>query len=58
MQGIHTYMPETNHVSRAYVQCRSYSARTVNGAYNAVFNIKLFCASTLVLSAVCALCPA
>jgi hypothetical protein len=32
MQGIHTHIPETNHVSR--VQCRSYSAFTVRGAYN------------------------
>jgi hypothetical protein len=55
MQGIHTYIPETNHVSRVY--SRSYSVRTVNGACNAVFNIKLFCASTLALSAVCVLCP-
>jgi hypothetical protein len=57
MQGIRTYIPETQHVSRVYVQCRSYSAHTVNGAYNAVFNINLFCASTLTLLEVCALCP-
>jgi hypothetical protein len=31
MEGIRTYIPETN-----------YLARPVNGAYNAVFNIKLF----------------
>jgi hypothetical protein len=37
-------------------KCRSYYARTVNGAYNAVFNIKLFYASTLAISEVCVLC--
>jgi hypothetical protein len=56
MQGIHTYIRETNHVSRV-LQCRKYSALIIHGAYNAVFNIKLLCASTLALSEVCVLCP-
>jgi hypothetical protein len=34
MQGIYTYIPETNHVPREYhVQCFSYSVVTIYGAY-------------------------
>jgi hypothetical protein len=56
MQGIRTYIPETNHVSRAHSVAAIPCAHG-NGAYSAVFNIELLCASTLALSAVCALCP-
>ena len=32
MQGIYTYIPETNHVSREHLCC-SYSDVTIHGAY-------------------------
>jgi hypothetical protein len=56
MQSIHTYVPETNHVSRVY----SVAAipRILLMVYITLSSIwKLLCASTLALSTVCVLCP-
>jgi hypothetical protein len=57
MQGIHTYIPETNHVSRVYSVAAILRVLLMVHNYNVLFIIKLFCASTLALSAVCVLCP-
>jgi hypothetical protein len=38
------------------MQCRSYSALTIHGSYSAVFNIKLFCASVVIVVVVVVIC--
>jgi hypothetical protein len=40
MQGIYTYIPETNHVSTE--QCCSYSVVTIHGTYNTIYSLKYF----------------
>jgi hypothetical protein len=55
MQGIHIYIPETNHVSRAYsVAAIPCVLLMVHITLSLIF--EPFCASTLALSAVCVLC--
>jgi hypothetical protein len=52
MKGIHTYIPETNHVFRVYsVAAIPCVLLMVHIALSSI------CASTLALPAVCVLCP-
>ena len=44
MQGIYTYIPETNHVPREYSVSAIYSVTTIYGAY-----IASSCVGTIVL---------
>jgi hypothetical protein len=55
MQGIHTYITETNHVSR--VHSVAAILRVLLMVHPALSSISNFCASTLARPEVCVLCP-